>query len=154
MLATVFFPDIFQCRIVSAVGNVVYCGRRVKISDENATLMVSVVRWSCDFRPKKTAVISLGAGDWIFGRPTDCLDEGSVLTLKKYFKTTGRNLNDVLKYTVDDFRLSSDEIWAKCPPSRYNYITLHYIIYGSESCRVKIVHRNRAWLCEAVGWNF
>jgi len=54
-------------------------------------------------------VISLGGGDWILGRPSDCLFEGSVRTLKNYFKTTGRNLNDVLKYTVDDFRRSSDE---------------------------------------------
>jgi len=88
---------------------------------------MSVERWSHDFRLKKTAGISLGAGDWIFGRPSDCLDEGSVRTLKNYFKTTGRNLNDVLKYTLVDFRRSSDESWAKCPPSRYNYIILHYI---------------------------
>ena len=51
----------------------------------------------------------MGAGDWILGRQSDCLDEGSVRTLKNYFKTTGRNLNDVLKYTLDGFRRSSDE---------------------------------------------
>jgi hypothetical protein len=54
-------------------------------------------------------VLSLEAGDWILGRPIDCLVDGSVRTLKYYFKTTGRSLNDVLKYTVDDFRRSSDE---------------------------------------------
>jgi len=35
------------------------------------------------------------------GKPSGCLDEGSVRTLKTNFKSTGRNLNDVLKYTVD-----------------------------------------------------
>ena len=54
-------------------------------------------------------VISLGAGDWILGRPSGCLDEGSVRTLKNKFKSTGRSLNDVLKYTVGGFRCSSDE---------------------------------------------
>ena len=34
------------------------------------------------------------------GRPSECLDEGSVRTLKNKFKSTGRSLNDVLKYTV------------------------------------------------------
>jgi len=45
-------------------------------------------------------VISLGAGDWILGRPSECLDERSVRTLKNKFKSAGRSLNDVLKYTV------------------------------------------------------
>jgi len=35
------------------------------------------------------------------GRPSECLDEGSVRTLKSNFKFTCRNVNDVLKYTVD-----------------------------------------------------
>ena len=84
-------------------------------------------------------------GSWRLdlGRPIDCLVEGSVRTLRNCFKTTGRNLNDVFKYTVDDFRRSSDE-------SSPVAVRLDYIIYGSEMCRVQIVHRSRAWLCEAI----
>jgi len=48
-------------------------------------------------RMESPIVISLGAGDWILGRPSECLDEGSVRTLKNNFKSTGRNLNDALK---------------------------------------------------------
>jgi len=68
---------------------------------------------------------------------------------KNYYKTTGRNLNDVLKYTVDGFRSLATRIEQSVP--RRGIITLHYIIYGSERCRVKIVYRSRAWLCEAIG---
>jgi len=41
-------------------------------------------------------VISLGAGDWILGRLSSCLVDGSIRTLKNNFKTTSRILNDVL----------------------------------------------------------
>ena len=36
-------------------------------------------------------VVSLGARDWILGRPSDCLVDGSVRTLKNNFKTTSRS---------------------------------------------------------------
>jgi hypothetical protein len=54
-----------------------------------------------EVRVGRCVVISLVAGGWVLCRPSDCLDEGSVRTLKNNFKSTGRNLNDVLKYTVD-----------------------------------------------------
>jgi len=73
--------------------------------------------------PCGRTVISLGAGDWILGRLSDCLDEGSVRTLKNYFKTSCREFQ--MMYWVDSFRRSSDESWTKCPPSWYNYITLY-----------------------------
>ena len=44
-----------------------------------------------------------------------CVDRAIVLLMdplghfKNNFKTTGRSLTDVSKYTVDDFRRSSDE---------------------------------------------
>ena len=44
--------------------------------------------------------MSLGAGDWILGRPSDCLEEVSVRTVRNKFTSTGRSLNDVLKCTV------------------------------------------------------
>ena len=65
------------------------------------------------------------------GRPSDCLVEESVRTLKNYLKTTDRNLNGVLKYTVDDFRRSSDDSLAKsCPVA----VQLHYIWLRKVSC--------------------
>jgi len=39
----------------------------------------------------------------------NCLVDGSVRTLENNFKTAGRSLNDVLKYTVDYFTRSSDD---------------------------------------------
>ena len=60
-------------------------------------------------------VISLGAGDWILGRPSECLDEGSVRTLKNEFKSTGRSLNDVLKYTVDGSDVLATRVETSVP---------------------------------------
>ena len=63
----------------------------------------------------------------------NCLVDGSVRTLENNFKTAGRSLNDVLKYTVDDFTRSSDDSWAKNSPRR-GTITLHYIWLRKASC--------------------
>jgi len=73
----------------------------------------------------KQYVISLGAGDWILGRPSDGLDEGSVRTLKNKFKSTGRSLNGVLKYTVGGSDVQATRVETSVPPSRYNYMTLY-----------------------------
>jgi len=69
-------------------------------------------------------VITLGAGDWILGRPSECL-EGSVRTLKNKFKTTGRSLNDVLKCTVGGSDVLATRVETSVLPSRYNYMTLY-----------------------------
>ena len=82
-------------------------------------------------KKRKRRVISLGAGDWIQGRPSDCHDEGSVRTLKNKFKSTGRSLNDVLKYTVGGSDVLATRVETSVPPSRYNYMTLYMAWKGA-----------------------
>ena len=57
-----------------------------------------MVQWADDHRNDKARsvhvfalVISLGAGDWMVCRPSDCLVDGSVRTLKNNLKTTSRS---------------------------------------------------------------
>jgi len=59
------------------------------------------------------------------GRPSECLDEGSVRTLKSKFKSTGRSLNDVLKYTVGGSDVLATRVETSVPLSQYNYMTLY-----------------------------
>ena len=50
------------------------------------------------------------------GRSSECLDEGSVRTLKNKFKSPGRSLNDVLKYTVDGSDVLTTRVETSVPP--------------------------------------
>ena len=44
-----------------------------------------------------------------------CEMTSSVRTLKNYFKSTGRNLNDVLKYTVDGSDVLATRVETSVP---------------------------------------
>ena len=77
-------------------------------------------------------VISLGAGDWILGRTSDCFDEGSVRTLKNKFKSTGRTLNDELKYTVGGSDVLATRVETSVP--RRGIVTWHCIWLGKVPC--------------------
>ena len=71
-------------------------------------------------------VVSLGARDWILGRPSDCLVDGSVRTLKNNFKTTSRSFKwCIIIYS----RWISDVLVTRVEPSvpRRDAITLQYI---------------------------
>ena len=61
-----------------------------------------------------------------------CEMTSSVRTLKNYFKSTGRNLNDVLKYTVDGSDVLATRVETSVPI--HGIITWHYIWLGKVSC--------------------